>query len=303
MLPPRIPPTSRYDAATATDDEGWIAQLEDICVDEGHCDPVGDHHYAFLADEGPRLIVSFETIASARARPRQMPYALTVAEERGWSHLCILADGPTWFRDVALYRHFDRLVDDAFFEDFDQVVFYGAGMGGYAACAYSVCAPGAVVIAVAPRATLDPAIAGWDRRDPAARGLDFTGRYSYAPAMLDAASQAYLIHDPKVPEDGGHATLFAQPFIQHLKAPYLGAQIEEELIGLGVLRSMLLAAGEARLCARTFHQAWRWRGDSAVYLHGLLTELETRGQTTRAARLRAILPPCPYPPPLAATAG
>lgn len=296
MIPPRPDPASRYDASTATDTEGWIAQLEDICVDEGYCDLIGAHHHAFLADEGTRLIVSFESIASARARPRQMPFALTVAEERGWSHLGILADGPTWYRDEALYRYFDRLVDDAFFDDFDEVVFYGAGMGGYAACAYSVCAPGATVVAVAPRATMDPAHASWDNRDLAARRLDFTSRYGYAPEMVEAAGQVYLIHDPTVPEEAMHAALFDLPHVHRLKAPFLGAHIEDELVGLGVLRSMLLAAGAGRLTPHVFHQAWRWRGDSTTYLRGLLTHLVETGHADRAERLRAVLPPCPEPP-------
>ena len=293
MQPPRSASESRYDASTATDAEDWLALVEDICVDEGYCDPVGAHHHAFLADEGPRLIVSFETLASVRARPRQMPYALTIAEERGWSHLAILADGNTWFRDEALYRYFDRMVDDAFFDDFDQVVFYGAGMAAHAACAYSVCAPGATVLAIAPRATMDPAHAGWDNRDPAARRLDFTSRYGYAPEMVEAADQVYLIHDPTVQEDAMHAALFDQPHVHRLKAPYLGDRIEGELIGLGVVRSMLIAAGEGRLSPRVFHQAWRWRGDSTIYLRGLLRQLETSGHGDRAARLRAALPPCP----------
>ena len=50
--------------------------------------------------------------------------------------------GDTWFRDNRVYGYFDRLIADGFFEDFDTVIFYGAGSCGYAAAAFSVAAPG-----------------------------------------------------------------------------------------------------------------------------------------------------------------
>jgi hypothetical protein len=49
-----------------------------------------------------------------------------------------------------------------FFDDFDQVVFYGAGQCGYAAAAFSVATPGATVVAIQPQATLDPRVTEWD---------------------------------------------------------------------------------------------------------------------------------------------
>ena len=59
-------------------------------------------------------------------------------ERREWSFLSLIADGATWFRDAALHRFFDRLIDEDFFESFDRVIFLGAGpMCGYAAAAYS----------------------------------------------------------------------------------------------------------------------------------------------------------------------
>jgi hypothetical protein len=59
-----------------------------------------------------------------------------------------------------------------------------------------VAAPGARVLAFRPLATLDPAVAGWDDRFPQARRRDWTSRYGFAPAMLDAAAGAAILHDP-----------------------------------------------------------------------------------------------------------
>lgn len=60
-------------------------------------------------------------------------------------------------------------------EDFDRVVFYGAGAAGYAAAAYSITAPQAELVLIAPRATLDPGLAGWDERHRIARRINFRG--------------------------------------------------------------------------------------------------------------------------------
>jgi hypothetical protein len=111
-------------------------------------------------------------------------------KKNGWSHLSIILDGDTWFHDPKVYAYFNRLDDDGFFDDFDHVVFYGAGPCKYAAAAFSVAAPGATVDAIQPQTTLDPRITDWDDRYMKMRRTDFTSRYGYAPDMLDAAEQA-----------------------------------------------------------------------------------------------------------------
>ena len=191
---------AKTDTLPATDaptdaDADWLAQLDAIGDEKGYFQTVGPHHWALFVDEAPTLLVSFETKDNLRARPGQLPVAHAIAAKHGWSHLCLIADGPTWYRDPAVYGYFDRLVDDAFFEDFDRVLFFGAGQGGYAAAAFSVTAPGASVLLMNPRATLNPTIARWDNRDRAARRLDFTSRYGYAPDMIEGAGKVFVLHE------------------------------------------------------------------------------------------------------------
>ena len=112
----------------------WTAAMEAATEDDGYFHSLGARHWAFFADQGTTLLVSFESAQAIRARPDNMPLAQATAARHGWSHLCLIADGQTWYRDTAVYRYFDRLVDDAFFEDFDRVLFYGHGHGGHAAC-------------------------------------------------------------------------------------------------------------------------------------------------------------------------
>lgn len=266
------------DAAAAIDLASWLDLIGQIGAEEGGFDPVGERHFALFVDDGKTLLVSFETIQYARARPGQMPLAHDIAAARGWSHLCFLANGETWFRDPALYAHFDRLVDDGFFDGFDRVLFYGAGMGGYAACAYSVTAPGAQVLALSPRATLDPAEAGWDSRDRAARRFDFTSRYGYAPDMVEGADHVTLIHDPTLPAEAMHAALFRAPFVTRIATRHLGDRIEPALINMGLLSDLIEAAMARKLTSAHFAKLWRARRNYAPYLRAVLTIAETSGR-------------------------
>jgi len=173
--------------------ESWLAKMDRIGEDAGHFQTLGARHWAFFVDESPTLVVTFETVEDIRARPGQMPLGYDIAAAKGWSHLCLIAGGETFYRDARVYGYFDRLIDDAFFEDFDRVVFMGAGAQGYAAAAFSVAAPGCGVVAISPRATILPGIARWDTRSIGARRLDFTSRYGYAPDMIEGAARVWVL--------------------------------------------------------------------------------------------------------------
>ena len=204
-----------------------------------------------------------------------MPWGHGFARDRGWSHLCFIAEGETHFRDPALYRHFDRLVDDAFFEDFDRVLFFGHGHGAHAACAYAVTAPGAQVLALNPRATLAGREVAWDRRDLAARRLDFTTRYGYAPEMLEGAGKVVVIHDLTQREEAMHSALFRAPWVTRLSAPLMGERIEWALRHMGILPTLIEAAMEGRLTPALFAREWRKRRAFSPYLKALLDKAET----------------------------
>ncbi len=252
----------------------WFQHMEDRCAEEGYFEPVGDRHWAWFHDDGPGLIVSFETIESVLAREGQLSFGHSVAATRGWSHLCLISDGETWFRDDRVYRYFDRLVDEGFFEDFDNVLFYGAGSGAHAACAFAVCAPGATVMAVQPRATLDPAVTGWDDRFARLRRLDFTSRYGYAPDMVEGAGAVWLIYDPAAKADLIHAALFRGPHVHHLRARFAGNRLEDALTTMGVLPRLMVEACEGTLTRHIFSRLWRRRQRNPSYLKELLARTE-----------------------------
>jgi hypothetical protein len=278
--------TQHFSAAGAQSDEEWMLRLDEIGEELGHFQPLGGRHAAFFVDDSPEtLLVTFETVDSIRGgSDDQMPYGYRIARTEGWSHLCIVADGETWFRDAAVYRYFDRLVDDAFFEDFDRVVFYGVGMAGYAAAAFSVAAPGATVIALRPIATLDPRVTGWDARHASRRRLNFNDRYGFAPDMIDGAAEVFVVYDPDRALDAMHAALFTKPFVRKLRCAYQGAQVERELEAMGVLPKALDLACRGQFDAAAFARLYRARRDSLAYVIRLVNRLEARNRFDLSAR-------------------
>ena len=261
-----------------------LAMIERTGKDAGFFRALGNRHWAFFSDNGPVLLVTFETVAGIRHRAGGLPMGYALARDRGWSALCLIADGQTWYRDPAVYSFFDGLVDTVFFEGFDRVVLYGAGMGAYAACAFAVAAPGATVLALAPVATLDPALTGWDKRHARLRRLTFTDRYGYAPDMTEGAGDVFVVFDPAEPLDAMHAALFARPHVTALRARRIGPQVEQALEGMQLLTPLITAACEGSLDARLFHRLFRKRHSHGPYLDRLMDQLEKTGHRHLAAR-------------------
>lgn len=150
-----------------------------------------------------------------------------LAQEKGWSHLCVISEDQDWFRDPHVIHHFDRLIDDGFLDQFDEVIFYGCSAGGYAAAAYSVSYPLATVIAINPQATLNPGIASWDKRFKHARHQDFTTRFGYAPKMCESAKDVYVFYDQDSPENAMHAALFQGNNVTQLRHNVKSVKPEE----------------------------------------------------------------------------
>lgn len=266
----------------------WLSQLAAIAETQGTFEKLGASHCATILEDKPVLLVTFETIESIQARgDTGQPLGWDLVRELGWSHLCILSDGDTWFRDPHVYRYFDRLSDDGFFEDFEEVVFYGAGSAGYAAAAFSIAAPDAQVIAIQPQATLSRRLASWDRRFPDAQKLSFEGRYGFAPEMASAADRTFIIYDPKVDEDAMHAALFVRDNTTLLPTPFLGCQIEADLQEMQILYRVLAKAAAGTLSRTSFYKLYRARRSYAPYLHRLLDAVNRKKRPFVSALLCA----------------
>lgn len=270
-----IATTFEYDLSDLSRAE-WLEKVESISEDYGYAEPVGPNHTAYLIDAGRTLLVTFETVANTRKNnDGNAPLGWGFVQSHGWSSLTLMANPDTdWFRHPALFGYFDRLIDDGFFDDFDQVLFYGAGAAGYAAAAYSVAAPDASVLLVQPQATLDTGLANWDKRYPQARRADFTSRFGYAPVMVETAANVSVVHDPSVIEDAMHASLFNGPNTAHFTCPYLGPDADRALISMDVLPDLIEQAMEGALTRHSYATLWRARHTYMPYLRTLLFRLD-----------------------------
>ncbi len=272
----------RYEL-TGLDRVDWVARVEQTCETYGDFEPIGQKHHALFVDVGRTLLVAFESVAGIRQiNDESAPMGWGYVQSHGWSSLTMMSDAEKdWFRDPAIYGYFDRLIDDGFFDDFDTVLFYGAGAAGYAAAAYSVAAPEARVLVIQPQATLEPSLTRWDRRFEQARRLDFTSRFGYAPMMLETAQQAWVVHDPSVIEDAMHATLFDGHNTEHLTCPYLGPNAHRALMTMDSLPELIEQAMEGRLTQQSYAEIWRARQTYMPYLRTLFYRIEAEDRHPR----------------------
>tara|TARA_R100000789_G_scaffold35301_1_gene38235 strand:+ start:1510 stop:2460 length:951 start_codon:yes stop_codon:yes gene_type:complete len=252
----------------------WCERANELAGEDGYAERLGDKHAAVLIERKPTLLVSFEAFHRLPTlSPQAQPLGWALTKALGWSHLCLISERDTWFRDKRVYGYFDRLIDDGFFDDFEQVIFYGAGPCGYAAAAFSVAAPGAKVVMLSPQATLDPRVAEWDDRFLRMRRVSFCDRYGYAPDMLDAAASAVLIYDPEVELDAMHAAIFTRSNVMKFRTRYLGYQIEPALLRMGVLFRLLAQVSANRLTRLSLAQLYRKRREDTPYLANVLQRL------------------------------
>ncbi|MFY0645753.1 phosphoadenosine phosphosulfate reductase [Sulfitobacter geojensis] len=264
----------------------WLRLVEEIVDEDGYLESLGRRHHAIFVEKGNTLLVTFETLQGMHALSDMgQPLGWEMLRDHGWSHLCLASNGDTWFRDKAVYGYFDRLIDDGFFDEFDNVVFYGAGPCAYAAAAFSVSAPGARVLAIQPQATLDPRLTEWDDRFTDMRIQDFTTRYGYAPEMLDAAEKGYVIYDPREKLDAMHAALFTRPNVDKYRMRFMGDALQTDLLEMGTWAPLLQAVATDQLTPRFFAELYRARRDYRPYLRNLLDSFEAEGRTGLAEAL------------------
>ena len=277
----------------------WLNALRALGNAHGSYSDLGSGHGALFVEKGHDvLFVAFETVFGIRSGSETgVPLAFDVCESRNWSHLTLIAHRQSWFRDRNVFAFFDRLIDYDFFDQFDRVIFYGAGMCGYAAGAFSVAAPGASVLLAAPQATLDRTLSGWDSRFPSSRRMGFADRYADASHLIAAADTAVILFDPDEIEDAMHASLFRGPNVIHQRYRRGGAgAIESDLRAMSLVSKLADAAAAGDLTQEKVAHLLRARRRHVPYLRALLSRVlsEERPQLTRWL-CRAVLAEQPLP--------
>ncbi len=264
---------------------GWAAIAQELAGTDGFYRANDAHSFLFIP-RGRVLVVTFDNLDLAMGkREDRRPWGFSFIEKQGFSMLGVMANGWTWYRDRWVSDQFDALAASGFFAGFDRVVFYGASMGGYAACAFSGAAPGADVVAISPQSTVDKAVVPWETRYKTVWGADFSGRYGDAAQVSGAARRVTLLYDPFEPLDAGHANRFTLPNTLKLRANLMGHRLGSSLLQMGILTPIILEALGGTLTEAGFYRLLRARRDFPRYQRELFHRLVARGHPGLARRL------------------
>jgi hypothetical protein len=265
----------------------WFSRLAEIGRGHGFFERLGSGQMALFVQEGDTLVVSFDRAARVFTEEADgLPLGFETVQKREWSLLSIMSLSDPWFRSDDLVDFFDRLSEEGFFDSFERVIFLGFGpANGHAACAYSSAAPGAMVLAGTPAATLDPERAGFERRFLPERGLDFS-RYGDAPTMLSVARHAVILYDPTNPISCAHAAQFRGDAITLVPLRFSGAAPHRLIASGGLLVPILRALVNGRLTRHRVAELVRpVRRADAAYLWRLAQIAQSQGQFDRARRV------------------
>lgn len=255
------------------DRAAWNAELRAMGDEHGFFEELGDDHTALFVKSGKTLIVTFENLDHVFEHGNRLPWGFDFVQKQGWSILGMMAHDWTWYRDEDVIAFFNRLKSDGFFDQFDTVVFYGASMGAYAACAFSAACPGATVVAISPQATLDRDVTSWETRYQKAWKRNYNNDFGYAPDMVASAKDVFILYDPLEPADAMHAALFRGDNITKLKCRFQGHRIASGLIQMGLLKPVVGSCVDGTLTRTSFYKMLRARREFRRYLRELLLRI------------------------------
>ncbi len=224
--------------------------------------PLGAHHHARFVGQGPELLVHFATAPKGMDEGQHHSPLEAQARQRGWSLLTIVAQAGHDFRADAVIDLFDRCVDGAVFDPFEQTLFYGDEDGGYAALCYALAAPGARIVSVTPKAPARPPQA----------------RYLPDPANLAVASRIVWLQDPTYAD-----AIAPDAAAQVLTTRFLAPQAEARLLRYGVLWTLLDGAMGDGVTPQVIYTGLRARRDDQRYIRRLLALCQPKGRQARAA--------------------
>ncbi len=280
-LPPAVVPAA--EAAPAAD--GWADVARGLAGKDGFFRETPDHSFLYIP-RGDTLVVTFDNLDIAMTkREDRRPWGFSFIEKQGWSMLGVMANGWTWYRDGWVSDQFDELAASGFFKRFSRVVFYGASMGGYAACAFVAACPGADVVAISPQSTLDRRLVPFETRYKTAWGRDFSGRYGDAAEASKAGGRVTILYDPYEPLDAAHVARFTGGNVVRLRAPLMGHRLGSSLHQMGILSQVTLGALNGTLSEADFYTALKARKGFVRYQRELFKRALAKGHPGLARKL------------------
>ncbi len=268
-------------------DDTWNEIARQLAGDKGWFRPgPKGHSFLYVPRASDTLIVTFDNLdITMNKREDRRPWGYSFIEKQGFSMLGVLAGGWTWYREDWVSEQFDSLASSGFFKGYKRVVFYGASMGGYAACAFSPAAPGCDVLVMSPQSTVDKTVVPWETRYKVVWDRDFTGKYGDAAVVSSAARKVNIIYDPYEPLDAQHVDRFTGENVQKLRAPLMGHRLGSSLGQMGVLSPIVLGALNGTLEPADYYALLRKRRELPRYQRELFNKALAKGHTKLAKTL------------------
>ncbi len=266
--------SSGYDFGHSDADTQFSNLISDIGP-KGFFVRLGPDHCAQFTEGTGALLVSFEQLDTREAPHRDgLSLARHVQARTGIPQLTLFTTHAHGFRDAAVIDFFDRLVDDSFFEEFERVVFFGAGATAHAAACYSVVALGAELVLIQPKSTAGPSISPRIDHLMTTPPSDLTHRYTNAPQMVRSAARALILLDPNLRSNVVHASRFEGDQTTHVALPHLGEDGSGGLEAAGVLGPLLDAIVTAQPTTTEIVQVLRRRRQTSEYMRRVIDTLD-----------------------------
>ncbi|MFB2532978.1 hypothetical protein ACEYYB_10705 [Paracoccus sp. p4-l81] len=258
----------------------------------GPCDgfyrKLGAHALSFVDRGSDTLLVTFDNLSAAGHPGFDIEaWGGKFIRDRGWNHLGVHAQGPTWYRDARIIAQLEALRDQGLFARHRRVTLAGTSMGGFAALAFADLAPGCNVLAFSPQATLHADYAPWEGRFQRGREQDWTLPRSHAGDHLAGAGNVWVVYDPFVIPDRRHVDLLPMRAIQPLKCFNVGHKSALALRRMGRLKEIMQRAVDGTLDADWFYTAMRDRKRIFLFRQVMERHLTQRGKADRIPRMIA----------------
>ncbi len=246
----------------------------------------GQTSHLWFAPQSDTLIVSFDNLATLDHPLPRKPWIYNQVTALGYSILGVQSERKDWFRKTDAPDLLKSLADTGFFDSFEQIIFAGASMGGFAAINYAPLVPRARVLALSPQSTMNTVIAPFERRFTwAVRNSDWTD-----PIYLDAADaipdveHATIVYDPFVDEDKRHAERLIGPNVQMIPIAHSTHEAVRTVMKSGAFDAMLQEFVANGRLGHQFWRAMRGRRTSRKWARALVNNLQASQHTKLALR-------------------
>lgn len=247
-------PQHAEESADAAEDPGFYHRMTD--------------HLAVFHPRGRHLVVSFDAQVASDPEALRAPWGHDYFDTQGQSQLgLVMTRAEDGFANAEVDACFDQLLQHRFFDQFEDVLFLGTGLGGGAALRYAAAVPGCRVVAFAPRMP-----------DALAAPPDAPADAPYADpgAGVAAARKVQLFCDPQLPEDCALARALigapADTGARLIRLPGTGHPVPLMLRQPGLLSQVAQAAIDDRIDRARLSVQLRARRNKPSYVRRLLAQ-------------------------------